>query len=171
MGGAIHVRSREGAGSKFSVELLVVAGPIEATVAPAAEPAALADPDQPIRTVLYIEDNVSNLRLVESVLSHRPGVSVLSAMQGGVGLELARHHRPDLILLDRHLPDMAGDHVFNLLREDPRTRDIPVVILSADAIPEGAQRLLDAGVRAYLTKPLDVHKLLAIVDETLGSER
>jgi signal transduction histidine kinase/CheY-like chemotaxis protein len=171
MGGAIRVRSREGEGSTFSVELLFVAGPVEAAdAAPMPAPVAAGE-GPPARTVLYIEDNVSNLRLVESVLSHRPGVNVLSAMQGGVGLELARHHRPDLILLDRHLPDMAGDRVFDLLREDARTRDIPVVILSADAIPEGAKRLLDAGVREYLTKPLDVRKLLAVVDDALRGER
>jgi CheY-like chemotaxis protein len=171
MGGAIRVQSREGEGSTFAVELLLVAGPVEAADAAPVPAPVPGDSGQPARTVLYIEDNVSNLRLVESVLSHRPGVHVLSAMLGGVGLELARHHRPDLILLDRHLPDIAGDQVFALLREDARTRHIPVVILSADAIPEGALRLLDAGVREYLTKPLDVRKLLAVVDETLGRER
>jgi signal transduction histidine kinase/CheY-like chemotaxis protein len=171
MGGVLHVQSRPGEGSTFSVELPLVAGPLDAAAPAAARAPAPADLDHPPRTILYIEDNVSNLRLVESVLGHRPGVRVLSAMQGGVGLELARHHRPDLILLDRHLPDMAGDRVFELLREDPRTRDIPVVMLSADAIPDGARRLLDAGVRAYLTKPLDVRKLLAVVDEHLRPER
>jgi signal transduction histidine kinase/ActR/RegA family two-component response regulator len=171
MGGAIRVQSREDEGSTFAVELLLVAGPVEAADAAPVPAPVPGDSGQPARTVLYIEDNVSNLRLVESVLSHRPGVHVLSAMLGGVGLELARHHRPDLILLDRHLPDIAGDQVFALLREDARTRHIPVVILSADAIPEGALRLLDAGVREYLTKPLDVRKLLAVVDETLGRER
>ena len=91
-------------------------------------------------------------------------------MQGRVGLDLARDHRPDLILLDRHLPDVPGDEVLRLLREDPRTRDIPVVIVSADASPGQAQRLLDAGARAYLTKPLDIQKLLAVVDESVHRE-
>jgi CheY-like chemotaxis protein len=119
------------------------------------------------RTILYIEDNLSNLRLIESILSQRPGISVLSAMQGRVGLDLARAHRPDLILLDRHLPDISGDQVFVQLREDPRTRDIPVIVLSADAISSEIRRLLGAGVRAYLTKPLDVRQLLAVIDESL----
>ena len=88
-------------------------------------------------------------------------------MQGRVGLDLARHHLPDLVLLDRHLPDIPGEEVFRLLAEDPRTRAIPVVMLSADAILTGVQRLLDAGVRAYLTKPLDVRRLLDVIDETL----
>jgi signal transduction histidine kinase/CheY-like chemotaxis protein len=172
MGGTMHVQSRAGTGSTFSVELLVVAGPLETAAVPAvaSEPPAGAGAGHSPRTILYVEDNLSNLRLVESVLRLRPGIAVLSAMQGRVGLELARDHRPDLILLDRHLPDMSGDEVFARLRADPRTRDIPVVILSADAIPGGARRLLEAGVRAYLTKPLDVHALLAAVDESLRGE-
>ncbi len=88
-------------------------------------------------------------------------------MQGRVGLDLARAHGPDLILLDRHLPDISGEQVFVQLREDPRTRDIPVIVLSADAISSGLQRLRDAGVRASLTKPLDVRQLLEVIDESL----
>ena len=94
-------------------------------------------------------------------------MTLLSALQGRVGLDLARDHRPDLILLDRHLPDVEGDEVLRLLRADPRTRDIPVVILSADASPGQAQRLLEAGARAYLTKPLDVSQFLRVLDDNL----
>jgi CheY-like chemotaxis protein len=166
MGGTLHVESRPGQGSTFAVELALVASPAPAAVE-AGLPAPAETGGQPPRRVLYVEDNVSNLRLVESVLRHRPGVSLLSAMQGGVGLDLARHHRPDLILLDRHLPDMPGDQVLRLLREDPRTRDIPVVIVSADALPDQAQRLREAGAAAYLTKPIDVRALLQVVDERL----
>ena len=133
-------------------------------------PSAVPDPDESAvvpRTILYIEDNLSNLRLVQSMLSGRPGITVLSAMQGRVGLDLARAHVPDLILLDRHLPDISGEEVFRQLREDRRTRAVPVVVLSADAIPLSARRLLDEGVRAYLPKPLDVRQLLRIIDESL----
>jgi signal transduction histidine kinase/ActR/RegA family two-component response regulator/putative methionine-R-sulfoxide reductase with GAF domain len=169
MGGTLDVESRPGAGSTFSVELARVPGP--AAIADASrrldQPSA-GDAQQQARTILYIEDNLSNLRLVEALLRRRPGVTVLSAMQGRVGLELARAHHPDLILLDRHLPDGSGDQVFLDLRNDPATRDIPVVILSADATAGGRRRLLDAGVHAYLTKPLDVHALLAVIDEALG---
>ena len=98
-------------------------------------------------------------------------MALLSAMQGRVGLDLARTNRPDLVLLDRHLPDVPGDDVLRLLREDRRTHDIPVVILSADASPGQAQRLLDDGARAYLTKPLDDRRLLAVVDESVERER
>ena len=166
MSGTMDVRSEPGTGSTFSVELAVASAPEAAGLAAVAADGPLAAPARP-QTILYIEDNLSNLRLVESILSRRPGVTVLSAMQGRVGLDLARHHLPDLVLLDRHLPDIPGEEVFRLLAEDPRTRAIPVVMLSADAILTGVQRLLDAGVRAYLTKPLDVRRLLDVIDETL----
>ena len=169
MGGTLYVRSQPGVGSTFCVELLVVAAPVAAVAGRPAPPgpAAVGDVHASPRTILYIEDNLSNLRLIESILSQRPGVCLLSAMQGRVGLDLARTHGPDLILLDRHLPDISGDQVFVQLREDPRTRDIPVVVLSADAIASELRRLLEAGVRAYLTKPLDVRQLLEIIDESL----
>ena len=169
MSGAMDVRSQPGLGSTFSVELLVVAAPVAAGAGRPVRPGPATTGDAPVstRTILYIEDNLSNLRLIESILSQRPGISVLSAMQGRVGLDLARAHRPDLILLDRHLPDISGDQVFVQLREDPRTRDIPVIVLSADAISSEIRRLLGAGVRAYLTKPLDVRQLLAVIDESL----
>jgi signal transduction histidine kinase len=169
MGGTIGVTSTPGTGSTFFVELLLAPKPVAAAAVPDVA-VATADGGAPHvpRTVLYVEDNLSNLRLVERILKRRPGITVLSAMQGRVGLDLARDHRPDLILLDRHLPDMVGDDVFFLLRDDPRTRDIPVIVLSADAMTAGMQRLLEAGVRAYLTKPLDVARLLATVDETLS---
>ena len=168
MGGTMRVQSQPGTGSTFSVELTVVAGPSEGLVVPSVVVESHAeDPRRAPRKILYIEDNLSNLALVEGILARRPGTTVLSAMQGRVGVDLARDHRPDLILLDRHLPDIAGDEVFRLLRDDPRTRNIPVIVLSADALPSRMRLLLDAGVRAYLTKPLDVRSLLAAVDESL----
>ena len=172
MGGTLRVQSRPGTGSTFSVELAVASAPgVADVVTPAAiEPTADDGTGRAPRKILYIEDNLSNLRLVQSVLARRAATTVLSAMQGRVGIALARDHRPDLILLDRHLPDMSGDEVFRLLRDDPRTRDIPVIVLSADAIPARMQRLLEAGVWAYLTKPLDVPSLLAAVDESFRRE-
>jgi len=88
-------------------------------------------------------------------------------MQGSQGIELARTHRPRLVILDLHLPDMHGQVVLARLQDDPLTRDIPVVILSADAIPVEVSRLLGLGARAYLTKPLDVGKLLSLLDDLL----
>ncbi|HVS09269.1 MAG TPA: ATP-binding protein, partial [Planctomycetota bacterium] len=165
MGGTLSVESQVGVGSAFTVELPSVAAPAAAVplvapgrVDPAPESAALV--------ILYIEDNLSNLRLVERIVARRPGVRLLSAMQGRLGFDLAREHQPDLILLDHHLPDIMGDEVLRLVREEPRTRDVPVVMLSADASPGQIARLLNAGARAYLTKPLDVAKLLALIDQT-----
>jgi CheY-like chemotaxis protein len=122
--------------------------------------------------VLYIEDNLSNLRLTEQILSHRPGIRLLSAMQGQLGLELARAHTPDLILLDLQLPDLTGVEVLRRLREEPRTEHIPIIVVSADATPGQMARLRAAGAHDYLTKPLQVRKLLAVLDEhALGSRR
>ena len=119
-------------------------------------------------TVLYIEDNASNRRLMERVLTRRPGVRLIAAPDGQAGLDLARAEKPDLILLDLHLPDMPGDDVLRRLWEDVRTRAIPVAVLSADATPVQTRRLLAAGATAYLTKPLDISEVLQLLDERLA---
>jgi CheY-like chemotaxis protein len=98
-------------------------------------------------------------------------VRLLTAMQGSLGLELAREHRPDLILLDMHLPDLMGDEVLRRLQAEPRTRAIPVVVLSADAVPAHIARTRAAGAAAYLTKPLDVKQFLATLEEILHGEK
>jgi signal transduction histidine kinase len=169
MGGTVGVESTVDAGSAFWVELPRVTGPLEQFQRDEDHALASRNGQAPDReaTVLYIEDNLSNLRLVEHILAFRPGVKLLSAMQGGLGLSLAQAHRPDLVLLDLNLPDLQGDEVLGRLREDPRTSDIPVVVLSADATPKQIGRLLDAGARAYLTKPLDVKQLLDTLDAHL----
>ncbi|MGH2765550.1 MAG: PAS domain S-box protein, partial [Actinomycetota bacterium] len=166
MGGTIGMQNRNGEGSLFWVELLEAGAPRPPAREPQDdEPLESETPDRP-RTVLYIEDNPVNLGLVDKILARRPQIRLLSAMRGGLGLELAREHRPDLILLDIHLPDMPGEEVLRRLRQDPQTRDTPVVVISADAMPERVPRLLAAGARAYLTKPLDVRRLLTLVAES-----
>ena len=117
--------------------------------------------------MLYIEDNVDNLSLIETIFAERPAILLRSALQGRLGLELAFEHRPDLILLDLHLPDISGEAVLHELQRDARTREIPVVIISADATTGQPERLRKAGASAYLTKPLDVDRLLETVDEAL----
>jgi len=117
------------------------------------------------RTVLYIEDNPTNVILVERLIALRPAVQLHVASRGEIGVEMAAAHHPDLILLDLHLPDISGEEVLLRLHADPATRDIPVVIVSADAMAEGITRLRTAGAAGYLTKPFDLRAVLALVDE------
>ncbi len=118
-------------------------------------------------TLLYIEDNLANLSLVETILLSRPAWRLLPALQGGLGVELAREHRPDLVLLDLHLPDVPGAEVLRRLRADPRTAGMPVVVVSADATPASLERLRAAGADAYLTKPLDLDEFLRTLEQFL----
>jgi signal transduction histidine kinase/ActR/RegA family two-component response regulator len=171
MGGRILVDTTVGKGSTFTLELPLVEGPVERYERLDAPAAVAITPDgaTPHSVVLYIEDNLSNVKLVERVLAERPDVEVIAAMQGRLGVELAHEHRPVLILLDLHLPDIGGDVVLQQLRDDPRTASIPVVIVSADATPGQMKRLTAAGARAFLTKPLDVRGLLAVFDEAAAA--
>jgi CheY-like chemotaxis protein len=169
MGGTVGVETEIDRGSTFWIELASASpagnglGP-----APAAEHLTVA-PQMISGTVLYIEDNASNVRLVERLLKQRrPGVTLLNAGNGRIGIEMALRHKPDLILLDLHLPDTSGEEVLRLLWTDMRTREIPVAVLSADATLGQSRRLLAAGATAYLTKPLDVMRLLAVLDERLS---
>jgi len=118
--------------------------------------------------VVYIEDNNSNLRLMERLLTRRPGVELVHAPDGPRGLSVVRDRRPDLVLLDLHLPGIPGEEVLRQIWEDPTTRRIPVAVLSADATPAQQRRLLAAGAIAYLTKPFDIGEVLRLVDRTLA---
>jgi PAS domain S-box-containing protein len=172
MGGTLGVVSTVDQGSTFWVELPLTEGPVQQLrrveplpqqERPKGEPPAL--------TVLYIEDNLSNLQLVEQILRRRPGVTLISAMRPQLGLDLADQHHPDLVLLDLDLPDMSGEDVLRRLRAGSKTADIPVAILSAtDANPGLLTRLLEKGVRTFLTKPLDAEALFALLD-TIAAEQ
>ena len=117
------------------------------------------------KSLLYIEDNLSNLSLIEQLLGECAPIKLISAMQGQLGIELATRHQPDLILLDVHLPDINGADVLARLKARPRTGDIPVVVLSADATRSQINRLLALGANDYLTKPLDVDCFLKVIEE------
>lgn len=121
------------------------------------------------RTILCIDDNPSNLRLIERLFARRERIRLLPARQGSMGLELARQHGPDLILLDLHLPDINGDVVLVRLRDDPKTARIPVVMITADATANQAQRLLAAGAFAYISKPLEIARFFEVVDQALAT--
>jgi CheY-like chemotaxis protein len=170
MGGQIGVESTVGQGSTFWVEL-ALATPVETLTAASGPQVGDGHPEVAAAgtacTLLYIEDNVANLRLIEQILRHRPAVNLVTAMQGSLGLELAREHQPTLIVLDLHLPDLPGQEVLRRLRAEERTQAIPVVVLSADATPGQIERLRAAGAQAYLTKPLDVQEFLGILDELI----
>jgi PAS domain S-box-containing protein len=171
MGGTLGLVSTIGQGSTFWIELPLTTDPIQHVE----QSGPLPDldqlgRDQPPLTVLYIEDNLSNLQLVEHVLGRRLGVTLISAMRPQLGLDLAAQHHPDLVLLDLDLPDMPGEEVLRRLRAEPATADVPVVILSADVRPSQITRLLKHGARHFLTKPLDVKELLALLD-TIAAER
>jgi CheY-like chemotaxis protein len=114
--------------------------------------------------ILHVEDNLDNLALVEQILARHQEVELIAATLGGLALELARRHLPDVILLDLHLPDMSGIDVLGRLRADPVTTEIPVVVVSADATAERLARLEAARVAAYLTKPIDVRELLRVIE-------
>jgi CheY-like chemotaxis protein len=170
MGGSIGVESVPGEGSTFWIELAGAEPVAVERLSDELHPVLAVRPGQRERSLLYIEDTDANVRLVEEILTRRPSIKLLPAMIGSLGLDLAREHRPDLILLDLHLPDINGADLLEQLREDARTRDIPVVILTADATQRQLDRLLAAGARAYLTKPIGVVELLQAIDRFIPVE-
>jgi CheY-like chemotaxis protein/anti-sigma regulatory factor (Ser/Thr protein kinase) len=172
MGGHLDVESTVGRGSTFWVDFNIVEGPVDRVerLGHVGAPAAVAvTPSSERPAILHIEDNLSNIQLIERVLAQRPAIRLIPAMQGRLGLELARQHRPVLVLLDLNLADISGEEVLRMLREDKITARTPVAIVSADAMPRQAQRLLAAGATAYLTKPIDVRELLELVDSAIAA--
>jgi PAS domain S-box-containing protein len=169
MGGAIGVRSHVGKGSVFWIELVAAAVPQLA--AGEAELVVLAPPrvreDAIPRTLLYVEDNPANLQLVEQIIARRPDIRLLSARNGTLGVELARAARPDVILMDINLPGMSGIKAMQILHKDTATAHIPVVALSANAIPRDIERGLEAGFFRYLTKPIKVAEFMDTLDVAL----
>ncbi len=167
--GRIGVESEPGFGSTFWLELPACAAAI---AQPAREIEASPSQPRPSReyTLLYVEDQDLNLRLVERIVLHRPEYKLLSAMQGRLALDLAREHRPDLILLDLNLPDMTGDEILRQLKLDPDLRQIPVVIISADAMGERVEKLLEMGALDYLTKPYRVADFFRVIEKALASQ-
>jgi signal transduction histidine kinase/CheY-like chemotaxis protein len=172
MGGSLGVESQPWIGSTFHIEVPLADAPVVT--------AAEVLPSRPVpagrlpmamdgtRRVLYIEDDTANAHLMSQLFSEDQRLELITTMYGKLGLELARQHRPDLILLDVHLPDLEGDEVLKRLRRDEATRGIPVIAVSADATEDQRARMTALGAAHYLTKPISLNVVLSAVWEVLG---
>ena len=140
-----------------------------------AEPAAIAQAQVQhsarLRTLLYVEDNPANLKLVEQLIARRPDMRLLSARDGNLGIELARTNQPEVILMDINLPGISGVEALKILREDSATAHIPVLAISANAMQRDIQKGLDAGFFRYLTKPIKVNEFMQTLDVALEFAR
>jgi signal transduction histidine kinase/ActR/RegA family two-component response regulator len=173
MGGAIGVESAVGVGSVFWIELELTTAPQLAIRE--ADRAALVAPrvpdGTPLRTLLYVEDNPANLELVEELIARRPDLHLLSAADGNLGVEFARAYLPEVILMDINLPGISGIEAMSILRADPSTAHIPIIALSANAVPRDIEKALEAGFFKYLTKPIKVDQFMDALDIALKFSR
>ncbi len=163
MGGHIGVDSEVGVGSEFWVELRLASAPAFAPAGPAAATPELAE-GALSGTLLYVEDNPANLELVEQLVARRPELSLLSAADGRLGIEFALAYQPQVIVMDINLPDISGLEVMKSLRTDPSTAHIPIIALSANALPEDIAQALQAGFFSYLTKPIRIEEFMDALD-------
>jgi PAS domain S-box-containing protein len=169
MGGAIGVESALGVGSVFWFELIKAAEPRLSTDAGDAAAAAHAHVPRGARLhpLLYVEDNPANLKLVEQIIARHPDFCLLTAVNGNLGVQLARDNQPEVILMDINLPGMSGFEALQILRSDPVTAHIPVIAVSANAMPLDIARGLKAGFFRYITKPIKVSELVEAIDTAL----
>jgi CheY-like chemotaxis protein len=175
MNGVIGVDSTVGSGSTFWFELLAAEEPQFAVdggdVADGQDPQARADTGDPVRLLLYIEDNLANLRLVERLIGRRPELQLISAVTGKAGIELAHARLPEVILMDINLPDISGIEVMRALRWDPATRHIPVIAISANAMARDVEKGRQAGFFDYLAKPINVREFTDTLNAALESAK
>jgi len=170
MGGTLYLDSEVDKGTTFWMEFPLIANNSRHDQGAAEHlevTTASVEQALPPATVLYIEDSIPNFRLMEAALSQQPHIKLIKATQGEQGIELALHHKPDLILLDLHLPVLMGDKVLARLKSQIETQKIPVLIVSANATKGQAEKLLAAGAHAYLSKPFNIKELLHTIDTTL----
>jgi signal transduction histidine kinase/ActR/RegA family two-component response regulator len=169
MGGVLGVESTAGAGSVFWCELISCAAP--QLIVDSGEAATSDGPPVPTgarpRTVLYVEDNLANMKLVEQLIARRPDMRLLTAVNGTLGIEAARTAQPTVILMDINLPGISGVEALKVLRADPSTAHIPVVALSANAMPRDIEKGLQAGFFRYLTKPIKINEFMHTLDAAL----
>jgi PAS domain S-box-containing protein len=170
MGGQIGVDSRVGVGSVFWIDLTLTFAP--KLEAPEADQEATVRPllpaGTPMRTILYVEDNPANLELVEQLVARRPELRLLSAADGNLGIEFARAYLPEVILMDINLPGISGLEAMEILRTAPATSHIPIIALSANAVPRDIEKALEAGFFNYLTKPIKVSQFMEALDVALA---
>jgi PAS domain S-box-containing protein len=172
MGGTIGVDSTVGVGSEFWFDLLASEMPGLATEMPGVAPVygdslAIETGSDRRRTLLYVEDNPANLALVEQLIARREDLQLLTAVTGHLGILLAKQNRPDVILMDINLPGLSGYGALQMLRDDPATSHIPVIALSANAMPRDIEKGIDAGFFNYLTKPIMVREFMDALDVAL----
>ncbi|MDB5823391.1 MAG: putative sensor/response regulator hybrid [Herminiimonas sp.] len=172
MGGVIGVESRVGDGSVFWFELAISGAPqllpmpAHQSDVPLAGKTVVHGPSSK-RTLLYVEDNPANLSLVEQLIARRSDLELLTAIDGHLGIQMARAHQPDVILMDINLPGISGFGALKVLRDDPTTAHIPVLALSANAVPSDIEKGLEAGFFRYLTKPIKVVEFMDALDTAL----
>jgi CheY-like chemotaxis protein len=170
MGGVIGVESTLGTGSVFWFELNLTTKPQPSDLASTA--AAIPFEQGPVRsrlrTLLYVEDNPANLMLVEDLVARRPDIRLLTAEDASRGIAIARASLPDVILMDINLPGISGIQALGILAEDPATAHIPVIALSANAVPRDIERGLEAGFFRYLTKPIKVNEFMHTLEVALN---
>ena len=123
--------------------------------------------DAQLRTLLYVEGNPANLMLVETLIDRRPDLRLLTAGEAYSGIDIARTSQPDVILMDINLPGISGIKALRILRDDPATAHIPVVALSANAMPRDIEKGMEAGFFRYLTKPIKINEFMDTLDDAL----
>jgi PAS domain S-box-containing protein len=161
MGGVIGVESAVGEGSLFWFELDSVTAPrLALEPGPVSAGQAPAGHGERVRTLLYVEDNMANLQLVQQLIARRPDLRLLTAENGKLGVEMARANLPEIILMDINLPGINGLQALQILRADPRTANIPVLAISANAMLGDIKHGLELGFFRYLTKPINVTEFM-----------
>lgn len=171
MDGQVGFESNENVGSTFWIDLPIARTGAESARVRKAPTKSVAEQDRAIqfglsRTILYIEDDLASLRLMHQIVDQLQGITLLTAEEASAGIELAKEKHPDLIFMDLNLPNMSGTEAFQRLQLNTRTREIPVVAISADAMQENIDRTLEMGFRAYITKPLRMAAIIRAIEKT-----
>jgi CheY-like chemotaxis protein len=170
MKGGVGFTSAEGQGSAFWVEIPIdnVASGVAVSARAAAAPSSSLATGAPRRKVVYIEDNPSNIAFMRDLMDDLPGIEMMTAPTAEIGIELVRVHQPELVIMDINLPGMSGFEATKQLAAWPETKHIPVIALTAAALGRDLTRGAEAGFRHYLTKPVKVDELTAVLEEIIG---